>query len=355
MLPIPYPVTIGSRFPALRWSPVIRRYSRSAGLRSFSGGRHALDGKQAMLCAESTRVAANRGVRANYAVAGHDHWDWVSAEGITNRARRPGFTDLARDTRVGIDVAERHRCCRLEDRTLKGGHAPPVERNVEPRALAAEILSQLRRGTPQDHLNLGRRVLNALQPHRVQAALSLPLHECGIRHLRSELDLPQTFGCRRQDELPDRAVDPRVPDPLSSRQRDGRRLVWLRLDHPDGGQGIAQTVVTSQLVRAIVAIVGMLEQPADVVFREITDNTSRHRLTRHVAGIDVRLAGRLFESINRQWRSMLGRSRHRIHPSPMRVGHQIRSPNRSRSFRSASCTLRRAASSEQPSVAAISG
>src|SRR5919107_1151513 len=334
---------------------MIRRYSRSAGLRSFSGERHALNGKQAMFDAETTRVATNRGVGANHAVAGHDHWDWVSAEGVANRACRPGFADLARDTRVGINVAEGHSCRGLEDRTLKGGHAPPVERDVEPRALPTEILSQFRRGTPKDHLNVGCRVLNALQPHRVHAALSLPFHEVSIRYLRSELNLPQTFGCRRQDELPDRAVDPRVPDPLSSRQRDWRRRVWLRFDRPDGGQGFAETVVTSQLIRAIVAIVGMLEQPAYVLFREITDNTSRHRLARHVAGIDVRLAGRLFESINRQSRSMFSRSRHRIHPSQMRVGHQIRSPNRSRSFRSASCTLRRAASSEQPRVAAISG
>src|SRR5215210_5922874 len=142
-----------------------RGYSRSAGLRSFSGERDALDGKQAMFDPEATRVAANRGIGANHAVAGHDHRDWVSAEGVANRARRPRFADLARDARIGIDVAERHSCRRLEHRTLKGGHSPPVERNVEPRALAAEILSEFRRGTPQDRLNLRLRILDALQSH----------------------------------------------------------------------------------------------------------------------------------------------------------------------------------------------
>src|SRR5215211_8098025 len=132
---------------------MLRGYSRSAGLRSFSGERHALDGKQAMFNPEATGVATNRGIGANYAVARHDHRDWVSAEGIANRARRPGFADLARDARVGIDVAERHRCRCLEHRTLEGTHSPPIERNVEPRALATEILCELRRCTPQDHLN----------------------------------------------------------------------------------------------------------------------------------------------------------------------------------------------------------
>jgi hypothetical protein len=54
----------------------------------------------------------------------------------------------------------------------------------------------------------------------------------------------------------------------------------------------------------------MLEQPAYIVIREIPDNASRHRLARQVAGIDVRFARRLFESINRQSRFLFRRSIH---------------------------------------------
>src|SRR5918994_6833513 len=147
------------------------------GSRPLSGERDSLDGEQAVLDPQPTRVTTDRRVGTDHAVAGHNHRDRVSAEGIAYRARRAGLANLARDTRVGLDVAERYRCRRLEHRTLKGGHAAPVERNVEPRALTAKILIELGRGTPQYRLNLGRRVLDPLQPHRFHTACSLPHHE----------------------------------------------------------------------------------------------------------------------------------------------------------------------------------
>src|SRR5215211_5064400 len=174
MLPIPSSVTI-CQF-AVRTAP---RQVNSGD--QFSGEGDALDGEQAVLDSQTTRVATYRGVGADYAVAGHDHRDGVSTEGIANRARRPRLADLARDARVGLEVAERHRGRRFEHCALKGGHFAPVEWNVEPRALTAEILVELRRGTPQDRLNLGGGVLDPLQPHRLYAALSLPHHEIRFR------------------------------------------------------------------------------------------------------------------------------------------------------------------------------
>ncbi len=147
--------------------------SAAAKIRRLSSKRDALDGEEMVLDAKAACIAANRRVGADNTVTGHDYRDWVSAESVANRARRPGLADLARDARVGVDVAERHRCRRLEHRALKGGHFAPVEWNVEPRAPAAEILGELRRGAAQDGLHLRRRVLDPLQPYWFHAAGSL--------------------------------------------------------------------------------------------------------------------------------------------------------------------------------------
>src|SRR5215212_5213844 len=81
MLPILSPITICQL--AVRAAP-----QQINSDDQISGEGDALDGEQTVLDSQPARVATNRGVGANHAVAGHNYRDRVSAEGIANRARR---------------------------------------------------------------------------------------------------------------------------------------------------------------------------------------------------------------------------------------------------------------------------
>src|SRR4051794_20794032 len=96
---------------------------------------------------KSTGVAAERGVRSDHPVAGDDHWDGISSQGVADRTRRTRFTNFARDTGVRVDATERDSGCRLEHRALKGRHHAPIKGYIEASSLATKVFPQLRGST----------------------------------------------------------------------------------------------------------------------------------------------------------------------------------------------------------------
>src|SRR3954454_3315703 len=170
-----------------------------------------------LLDTKSPGIAADRGVGADDAVAGDDYRDGVSSQGITDRTRRPRFADLTRDTGVGVDATERDRGGSLENRALKGRHHAPIKGNVEASALATKVFVQLGRGTVENPSNGGICVCHALQPDGLRSTLAQALDERLVGQIGREIDLPQSFRRRSQNQLADRTVHPRVPDTVAPR------------------------------------------------------------------------------------------------------------------------------------------
>src|SRR3954471_201398 len=150
-------------------------------------------------------------------MAGNDHRDGISPECISDRTRRTRFPDLTRDTGVRVDASERDSGRSLENGTLKGRHHAPIKGNIEARSLAAKILAQLIRGTVKNLAYSGSGIRNTLQPYRLGPAFAQSLDECLVGQTGCEIDLAQSFGGRRKNELADRTVHARVPNTITLR------------------------------------------------------------------------------------------------------------------------------------------
>ena len=79
-------------------------------------------GEEALFDTESARVAADRRVGADDAMAGHDHRDRVASEGVAHRARRPRLADAPRNAGVGLQMTEGNASGRLQNGTQKVSH-----------------------------------------------------------------------------------------------------------------------------------------------------------------------------------------------------------------------------------------